>query len=401
MKILQISNKAPFPANDGSSIAISNLAEGLADNGIELHLLCINTKKHFKPDSKVSEDFKVKTNYQSVFKDTNTSAIGALLNLFSSQSYFVSRFFFKDFEQALTKKLTDHTFDIVQLEGVFMASYIPLIKKHSKALIALRAHNVEHQIWERHIAVEQNWIKKQYLNFQNKRLKKFELQAFNSSDVIICITNEDEKNIKSLIPKLRTHTTVTGINLEKYNAVNSAKKQQTIFHFASMDWLPNIEAVDWLLNNVWESVLKQMPNTELILAGRGMPKRLKELKQKNVTIIENVESSHEFYNYYDIMLVPLFSGSGLRIKLVEGLAFGKAIVTTSIGAEGINYTNGKDLLIADNPQEFVNAVVKLLSSDDIKNKLQHNARQLAENQFDYLKVAKELIEFYKTQIHKG
>lgn len=96
MRILQLCNKAPYPSlNDGSSIAITNLAEGLIDNGAELHLLTINTKKHFKSEVNIPTSFKEKTHYQSVYKNTNTSAWGAFANLFSSQSYFVSRFFFK------------------------------------------------------------------------------------------------------------------------------------------------------------------------------------------------------------------------------------------------------------------------------------------------------------------
>ena len=92
IKILQICNKAPYPANDGSSIAIYNMANGLCDNGVELHLLTINTKKHFKDDKGVPEDFKLKTHYQSVYHNCNTSLTGAFLNLFSPESYFVSRF---------------------------------------------------------------------------------------------------------------------------------------------------------------------------------------------------------------------------------------------------------------------------------------------------------------------
>ncbi|MES2131224.1 MAG: glycosyl transferase family 1, partial [Bacteroidota bacterium] len=198
MRILQLSNKAPYPANDGSSIAIHSLAEGLADNGAELHLLTINTKKHFKPDDKVPQAFKDKTHYTSVYQNTDTSFSGALMNLFSKQSYFVSRFFFKEFEEQIIQKLKAVTFDIVQLEGVFLASYIPVIKQYSKARIVIRAHNVEHQIWERHLTNENNGIKKMYLSLQNKRLKRFELEAFFTADAIVTITDEDKKNVDRL-----------------------------------------------------------------------------------------------------------------------------------------------------------------------------------------------------------
>ena len=395
MKILQLCNKAPYPTNDGSSIAISTLAEGLADNGIELHLLPINTKKHFKPEENIPADYKQKTHYQSIYRNADTSIQGAFLNLFSSQSYFVSRFFFKEYEDVLIQKLKNHTFDIIQIEGVFMATYIPTIKRYSKAKIVLRSHNVEHQIWERHLANEKAGVKKTYLNIQNSRLKTFEINAFNQVDAIVTITDEDKKIISSICPNKLIHTCLTGINLDSYKQVLTSKQPNSLFHFASMDWMPNVEAVDWLLKEVWNEVIKQQPNAKLILAGREMPDRIKKNATKNITIIDNVNDSSEFYNTYDIMLVPLWSGSGLRIKLVEGLAYGKAIITTSIGAEGIPYTAGKNMLIADSAREFSNAITTLLTENDQKQELQINARKLAETIFDYKVIAAQLITFYK------
>ncbi|MBI3519531.1 MAG: glycosyltransferase family 4 protein [Bacteroidetes bacterium] len=396
MRILQLCNKAPYPANDGSSIAICTLAEGLADNDIELHLLAINTKKHFKPEEYIDPGFKKKTNYLSVYKDTNTRLLGALSNLFTKQSYFVSRFFFKEYEHVLIQKLKSVTFDIIQLEGVFMASYIPVIKQHSKAKIVLRSHNVEHQIWERHLANEKNGLKKIYLNLQNNRLKTFEINAFNQVDAIVTITDEDKKTIASICPQKPIHTCLTGINLQNYTPVTAPTYPNTLFHFASMDWMPNIEAVDWLMNSVWNEVVKNNPDAKLILAGRGMPERFKKLASANITIIDDVKESSEFYNRYDIMLVPLWSGSGLRIKLVEGLAYGKAIITTSIGAEGIPYSAGKDIIIADSAIDFVKAVQTLLSDTSYKQQLQQSARTLSENYFDYKVIAAHLISFYKS-----
>lgn len=396
MRILQLCNKAPYPANDGSSIAICTLAEGLADNGVELHLLAINTKKHFKPEKNIPLEFKEKTHYQSVYKDTNTSAMGALLNLFSSQSYFVSRFFFKEYEDALIKKLTQTSFDIIQLEGVFMCTYIPTIRKYSNAKVVLRSHNLEHQIWERHLTNEKNILKKTYLTLQNNRLKHFEINAFKAVDSIVTITDEDKKTISSISSEKPLHTCLTGVNLNDYKANNTSKYPNTLFHFAAMDWMPNIEAVEWFIEQVWPDVIKQKTDAQLILAGRGMPERIKNLASANITIITDVKDSAEFYHDYDIMLVPLWSGSGLRIKLVEGLAYGKAIITTSIGAEGILYANNKDMMIADNKEDFIKAIFTLFNDSEKKSDLQKSARELAEKIFDYKKIAANLISFYNT-----
>ena len=123
---------------------------------------------------------------------------------------------------------------------------------------------------------------------------------------------------------------------------------------------------------------------------------LQEYKTKastNITVIDNVASSKEFYHTYDVMLVPLWSGSGLRIKLVEGLAYGKPIITTTIGAEGIAYTHNENLLIADNADDFANAIVDVLQNPQLKQSLQTKARLLAETNFDYKVIAKKLIAF--------
>ncbi len=396
MRILQLCNKAPFPANDGSSIAIYNMARGLYDNNAELHLLTINTKKHFKEDSSVPQEFKTKTHYRSVYKDTSPGALGAFLNLFSSKSYFISRFYFKEFEDALIETLQKNTFDVIQLEGLFMAPYIATIKKFSKAKIALRAHNIEHLIWQRHIANESNGLKKSYLKIQNSRLKTYEEEIFTKVDVIVTITDADKDHIHKQFPKLNVVTCLTGVDLADYEQSTNVKKQEnTIFSFGSMDWMPNLESVDWFLNNCWGKINAKHPNCKFIIAGRHMPQKFKTLQLPNVQIEENVINNRDFYSTYDIMLVPLLSGSGLRIKLVEGLAYGKAIVSTSIGAEGIAITKGEHMLIADSAEEFTNAIDRLLSSATEKKNLEQNAKQFAKEHLVNRSITKKLLDHYK------
>jgi len=399
-KVLQISNKAPFPANDGSSIAIYNMAKGLIDNKVDLHLLTINTKKHFKADELVPQDFRTNSNYLSVYRNTNTSFFGAFMNLFSSGSYFVSRFYFKAFENKLIETLKKKSFDIVQLEGLFMGVYIKTIKKYSKAKIVLRAHNVEHQIWTRHIAHESISLKKIYLTLQNNRLKKFELKVLSEVDAVVPITDRDKKEFISLGFRKPIFTCITGVDVKSYSIPHELnRKAKTIFYFGSMDWLPNQEAANWFLNNCWDKIHKAVPEAKFIIAGRGMPLEFFHITRPNVLIIENVENGQAFYQQHEIMVVPLWSGSGLRIKIIEGMAYGKAIVSTSIGAEGIPFTDGKNIIIADTADGFSNAVINLLLNDSKKKELEKNASELALNEFDNFKVIAKLNEFYKELLH--
>lgn len=396
MRVLQLCNKAPYPANDGSSIAIYNMAQGLLANQVELHLLTINTKKHFKSIKETPKDFVKKSNYQAVFKNTNTSFFGLICNLFSPKSYFESRFYFPEFETALIKKLQETSFDVIQLEGLFMACYIETIRKNSNAKIILRAHNIEHLIWERHISAEKNPLKKAYLNLQKARLKNSEIQAFKNVDGIIPITSADEKWIKRVIPNSLCKTILTGINLSDYSTQKGPNFiKNSVFFFGSMDWIPNQQAVYWFLQNCWELTLKKVPECNFIIAGRNIPRHIKQLQNKQIIIKENVAEAKDIYSNYNIMLVPLQSGSGLRIKIVEGLAHGKAIVSTDLGAEGIPIQSNENIFLANEPKVFVDKITNLLSDDVLLSKIGAGARSFAEEYLDNKKITKELVTFYE------
>jgi polysaccharide biosynthesis protein PslH len=399
-KVLQLCNKAPFPANDGSSIAIYNMAKGLIDNNVELHLLTINTKKHFKPDENVPEGFREKAHYSSVFKNTNTSVTGALVNLLSSESYFVDRFHFPAFEARLVELLKQNAFDIIQLEGLFMGVYLAAIKKHSSAKVVLRAHNIEHFIWDRHILNEKNRLKKFYLRIQNRRLKQFELKVMSQVDAIVPITRVDEEAFRSFGFTKPMFSCITGVDVNYYQLrQNTPVKPKTVFYFGSMDWLPNQEAVMWFLDHCWSQVHKAVPEAKFIIAGRGMPHELLHLSKPNVLVIENVSDGKAFFHQHQVMVVPLLSGSGLRIKIIEGMAYGKAIVSTTVGAEGINYSNQENILIADTPAGFANAVIELLRNDSRRAAIESGASALAHREFDNLGVVAGLVGFYKNLLH--
>lgn len=396
MKVLMLCNKAPYPANDGSSIAIYNMANGLVENGIEVHLLTINTKKHFKPDDLVPNQFKKVTNYRSVYHNTDTTLLGALINLFSRQSYFVSRFFFRDYRNALKEILSHHQFDIIQIEGVFMATYIPLIKSLSKAKIVVRTHNIEHKIWDRHIKGRKSDLQRRYLEIQNKRLKEFEIKALQLCDAIVPISQADAVVIKSLSSHQPIYSCITGVDIKVYaNASIANKNNNTVFSFGSMDWLPNQEAVRWFISNCWKQVVSEVPHAKLIIAGRSMPLDFFQLNDANIIIEENVTEPASLFCTNTVMIVPLLSGSGIRIKIVEGMAYGTAIVSTSVGAEGINAKNGSDIIIADEPLAFSKAVVSLLTDNELRNRIENNARQFAATNFNNAGLVADLVVFYQ------
>lgn len=397
MRILQLTNKPPCPPNDGSSIAMYNMAKGFIDNGAQLTLLTINTKKHFKPDESVYPDFKRDANYRSVYRNTDVSIAGALANLFTDRSYFASRFYFKEFEDALIELLKGNTYDVIQLESIFMGEYISVIRKYSKARIALRTHNIEHLIWQRMIENEKNPAKKKYLGMQNARLKVFEYKVLHEADMIVPITSVDQHYFEGWNIKKPFFSSPTGLLLENYRVSHVSEKPLSVFHFGSMDWMPNEEAVLWFANEVWGKVIERVPAAKFFIVGRGISQKVASLGMPGVVVVGKSESPEKVYHNHSVMVVPLLSGSGMRIKLIEGMAYGKAIVSTPVGAEGIAVENGKNCILESEPGPFADKVVKLLEDEVLRKKIQEEARIFAATNYDNRKLVGELLDFYKKQ----
>lgn len=399
MKILQICSKIPFPPKDGGSIAMNILTHGLINAGNTVHVLAVNTAKHHIADNDIDINYRLKTNYKSVFIDTKVKIIDAILNLFSNQSYNIVRFYSKEFENVLIKQLSAEQYDIIHLETLWVTPYVDAIRKHSKAKIVLRSQNVEYMIWDRLAEDASNPLKKMYLKLLSKRLKKYELELLNKYDAIATITELDSVSFKKMGCTIPIVHVPFGIDLNKYKIDISNLEKPSVFHIGAMDWRPNADGINWFLKNVWLNVIAKNPSIKLYLAGRNMPDWLISFKMENVVIEGEVPDSHQFLNSKSIMIVPLTSGGGMRVKIIEGMAFGKTIISTAVGAEGIEYENGKNLLIANTEKEFVDVIEKCLNDSVFSDSVGKNARILAETKYDNQVICNRLSDFYKSLLN--
>ncbi len=400
MKILQICSKIPSPPKDGGSIAMNILTSGLINAGNTVHVLAINTPKQFINEEEIDVNYKKLTSYRSVFIDTSINPLDAILNLFTSESYNIVRFYSKDFEKVLVERLLSEDYDVIHLETLWVAPYVDVIRNNSKAKIVLRSQNVEFMIWERLAEDTGNQLKKIYLKILAKRLKKYELGMLNKYDAIATITELDSKTFINLGCKIPIIHIPFGIDLKKYKIDTSNLEKPSVFHIGAMDWRPNADGINWFLKNVWMNVIAKHPSVKLYLAGRNMPGWMNELKMDNVVIEGEVADSHLFINSKSIMIVPLTSGGGMRVKIIEGMAFGKTIVSTTVGAEGIEYVNGENILIANTENEFTQAIHKCLVDTDFSDGVGKKARELVEAKYDNQLICDKLSDFYKNLLNK-
>jgi glycosyltransferase involved in cell wall biosynthesis len=393
LNILVICNKSPWPAREGGPIAMNNIIEGLIDAGHEVKVLALNTNKYHVEVDDIPSAYRDKTKIELAYIDLSIKMLPAFLNLFSTKSYHVERFKSKAFEKKLIKILQATAYDIVQIELLYMSPYLETIRKYSNAKVVLRAHNIEHLIWERLTETEKNPIKKRYLKHLSKTLKLYEHEVLDKYDGIVPITMKDAGFFKEAC-----NTPVCpvsfGINLKNLSGKDLQKPENALFHIGAMNWLPNEEGIRWLIEKVWPLIHQALPDLKLYLAGREMPTWLNELQVDNIEVIGEVPDAAEFILSKSISVAPLLSGSGIRIKIIESMALGKAVIATSIGAEGIHYTNGENIMIADTPEEFLAAVKCLYQNPDESTKMGANAKALIEKEHNTNKIIEGLVAFY-------
>lgn len=396
MNILQLCHKPPFPPVDGGAIAMNNITQGLLQEGHQVKVLSICTPKHFVKEGSLPLDYIKATGFECSFIDTSISVKNAFFNLFTTKSYNIERFICQKFADKIQQNLLENPFDVVILESLFVAPYIDVLKKYSKAKIVLRAHNVEFLIWERMSQNSRNPIKKLYLKILSKRLKKFEILSLSKVDAVCTMTHIDQASIRKIAPNTLCSTIPSGYQTKDMIPSGIKEEKNTLFHLASMDWQPNVEAVNWFLEKVWPTVSTQNPTSKLYLAGREMPERYYQLNSKKLIVVGQVDSAKEFFESKQIMLVPLLSGSGMRIKIIEGMAIGKVIISTSIGAEGINCEHGKNILIADTPEEFIECINKCLKDENFCQAISANAVDLIKNEYSNEIISKKLTTFFQS-----
>lgn len=397
MRILQLCNKFPWPLKDGAAIASTYLARALADLGSDVTLLAMNTSKHWFDTSMLPTDFGHYSDIHTVYVDNRIRPVDAFFNLFTDKSYHVERFADEEFAQKLSQILQEQQFDVIQLESLYLTPFIPVIRKYSSALIALRAHNVEHEIWER-VAGNSNPLKKWYLQKITPRLKQYEVEHLNDYDLVIGISERDMTQFRQLGLKKPTAVTPIGLDCRDYEADFSSFRQPLSLSFiGSLDWMPNLEGLKWFLEEVWTPVLApSFPELTFHVAGRTAPRWLQQLKVERVVFHGEVPSSPDFLNRHSIMVVPLLSGGGMRAKILEGMACGKVVLSTSVGMEGIDARHRKECLLADTPQSFSDAIRWCYTQGGGLENMGRKARTFCCEHYDNREVGKRLLETYRS-----
>jgi len=398
MEVLVLHNKLPYPTKDGGSIAVWNTVTEAANQGHKIYLLAINTSKHYFPPENLPKNLPNNLIIDTFFLNTDLTIFKLIKNfLFSRKSIHFKRFFSKEFANKLVKVVKENNFDVILFDGLYVLQYLDYVKKFSSALLVYRAHNIECEIWDRLAKNQPQLLKKYYLSNLTKRLEKDEKKYLEKTDLILTFTRRDEVELKKRF-KITKDIFVSSIGINIKDDIEFNKiRFPSLFYIGSLDWIPNQEGLIWFLENIWPKVVMKFPNLEFEIAGRNPSSFIikKVKKYKNVKFYGEIEDSHLFMIERAIMVVPLFSGSGIRIKIIEGLSLGKCIITTSIGVEGIPVT-ANEVIIADTTDQFIKKLFELLENKDLIYKYFCNSREFAKKYYNNKINVEKLFSFLES-----
>ncbi|MBB4078161.1 glycosyltransferase involved in cell wall biosynthesis [Lewinella aquimaris] len=399
MKLLVLTKKFPFPLMDGESLAIHGLTKSLSELGCQVSLLAMNTSKHFFAGLELPPEMDHYHEVRTVAIDNNVSPVDAATNLVRGTSYHISRFHQQSYHDALEYWLREVDFDIVQLETLYLAPYLGTIRKHSSAQVVMRSHNVEHEIWERCCENISFAPKRWYLRHLTKQLREYERSQLNQYDLLLPITHRDKKHFERLGYRGRSFVLPIGLETRCGPPTYDSYASSPDLHFiGSLDWMPNLEGLQWFLNEVWPEVRSRCPQVKFHIAGRNMPHSISQLRMQNVVIHGEVPNSCDFVAAHSISVVPLLSGGGMRAKILEAMSLGRVVIATTVGLEGIRARNRRDLFIADTPAQFAQVIEECIGRGRQLERIGRNAYAAFYRHYDRRVLGEKLIENYEQLI---
>lgn len=391
--------RVPFPPNSGYPIVVYNTIKGLLRHDVELTLFSINTNKHRVDVDDIYDPVFDGLKFHSYDIDTEVNIWGALFNVFSNQSYNVSRYYDDGAAKLLENVLRENEFDIIQFEGLFVVPYLDIVKSHSKAKIIYRAHNIVFDVWERIAYTEQFRPRRRYLEFLARRLKSYETEQMNRFHQIFAISEQDRQSILRFGCETNVDVFPVALDFNKYLTDPSKTSFATLFHLGAMDWRPNKEGLEWFLDEIWPDIEKLNSELRFYIAGKNMQQQFFDYDSENLVVEGEILDAVEFINSKAIMIVPLLSGSGMRVKIIEGMAMRKCIIATTMAAEGIACENGKDILIANTPDEFYRAILQCITNPNKWREIGENARKTAEKHYDVSVITQGMVNIYRQLIN--
>ena len=402
MRILFLTPQLPYPPRQGTALRNFRLIQGLAQRHT------IGLLSFLEPGQPAdSEQWGELNDYCSqidVLAPAARSTLRRLQDLvLTRQPDMALRLWSQPFAERLAQRLREDAWDVVHVEGIEMAPYIPVIEQATpRPLILFDDHNAEYRLQQRAFQTDRRiprrWHAAAYSYVQWRRLCRFEADACRRADRVVAVSEADRAALQELVPGLEAAVVPNCIDTQAYDpaAWESAPAPHfTLLFTGKMDYRPNVDAALWFGREIWPRIREALPTATWGIVGKAPHPRLDVLRaDPAITITGEVPDIPPYLHAASLYIIPLRMGGGTRFKLLEAMAAGTPVVSTRIGAEGVPVQSEREVLLADTPAEFSAAVLRLLREPELGAGLRHAALELVREQFDWRTVVPRLEQIY-------
>ena len=387
MKILFIQNRILFPTNTGGRIRTLNVLRYLAKWHDVTYLCNLEAGEESHCDAMREVGLKLETvPWESPALGDLKFYFALALNMFSHLPFNVAKDNNPELRARAEELVAQENYDLVICDFIMM---VPIAKNLDCRGSLLFQHNVEAQIFERYAETASNLPRRLVMSLQWKKMVRFEKRSGKYFNAVIAVSDQDREQFERDYGWTHVHVIDTAVDVDFFQPREAESPNQVAF-VGSMDWLPNQEGVEWFVKQVWPLVRQEHPNAEFKIVGRNPSRQVEALADETgVGVLGTVPDVRPYLDQAALVVTPLLVGGGTRIKIFEAMAMKKAVVSTSIGAEGLKVEDQKHILLADSVVEFANAVNRLLASQEMRQQIGHAARTLVCEQFAAESVARQ------------
>jgi polysaccharide biosynthesis protein PslH len=385
MKILWLKAGKLLPVDTGGKIRSINILRHLAKN----HQVTLLSYYGGQPDADYETSIRERlpgtsTIYTAAPEGTLRQSLDYIWRLPSRAPYAVTKFTDPQVRRTVAQWVGAERFDVAVCDFLSASLNFP---ERSPLPSVLFQHNVESVLWQRMAETETAPWRKLAYSIEAAKMARYEKRTLRRFQHVIAVSERDREEMLRLDPRCRITVVPTGVDTEQYRSAPSASGNPPVVLFiGSMDWEPNIDAVEYFCREIWPTVLRDFPDARFQIVGRNPHARVQRLKSASVEITGKVASVADYLAPATVVAVPLRIGGGTRLKIFEAMAMGKAVVSTSIGAEGLSLTPGRDLLIADSSGSFAASILELLHHPELRRACEQAAAALAAR-YDWSKIS--------------
>jgi glycosyltransferase involved in cell wall biosynthesis len=387
--VLVVSAHLPYPPRWGFGTRVYQLMRQIASRH-DATLLC-----YAAPGDENVERLRQEFPVEAVERErTGVAAkrFDQLRSLGSKAPYDSRSVYSRELQRALDSLFAERGFDIVQLESALLT----LFEIPRTARLVLDEHNLEYEVYGRLREAERSTLRREFYRLEERRMRRFEERAWQRAAGCVTTSEREAEIIRPLAPDTPVAVVPNGVDIDYFRppAEPSVEPGMLVFN-GVLDYRPNVDAVNFLVDEVLPLIRTERPEVRLAVVGRGSAGALDDLRRRGVEATGEVPDVRPWLARAEVVVVPIRTGSGTRLKVVEGLAMGKPMVSTTVGCEGVDVRNDEHLLIGDSAQEFAKKVLRLFEEPALGGQLGRAGRELMEREYSWDRAGELLESLYE------